>query len=105
MKAALKGRLRGMISQNHMHVKKDDKVIILTGKDKGKTGAVVKSFPKENKVIVAGINMLKKHQKPRKSGEKGQIVEMAMPINVSNVKLVDSKAKKAKATKTKAVKK
>jgi large subunit ribosomal protein L24 len=85
-----------------MHVKKDDKVIILTGKDKGKTGAVVKSFPKENKVVVAGINVLKKHQKPRKSGEKGQIVEMAMPINVSNVKLVDGKAKKAKVTKAKA---
>jgi large subunit ribosomal protein L24 len=85
-----------------MHVKKDDKVIILSGKDKGKTGAVVKSFPKENKVIVSGINMLKKHQKPRKSGEKGQIVEMAMPIHVSNVRKSEGKIKKPKAIKTKA---
>lgn len=69
-----------------MHVKKDDKVIILTGKDKGKTGTIVKSFPKENRVIVSGINVLKVHQKPRKAGEKGQILDKAMPIHVSNVK-------------------
>ena len=69
-----------------MHVKKDDKVIVLTGKDKGKTGTVVKSLPKENKVVVSGVNVLKVHQKPRKGGEKGQIIDKAMPINVSNVK-------------------
>ncbi len=69
-----------------MKIKKDDKVIVLTGKDKGKTGSVVKSMPKEGKVIVSGINLSKKHQRARKSGEKGQIVEKAMPINVSNVK-------------------
>jgi large subunit ribosomal protein L24 len=71
-----------------MHIKKDDKVIVLTGKDKGKTGSVLEAFPKENKVIVSGINMLKKHQKPRKSGEKGQILEKAMPMSASNVKKV-----------------
>lgn len=71
-----------------MHVKKDDKVIVLTGKDKGKTGSVTKAFPKENKVIVSGVNVLKVHQKPRKSGEKGQILDKSMPINVSNVKKV-----------------
>ena len=71
-----------------MHVKKDDKVIVLTGKDKGKTGNVVKSLPKENKVIVSGVNVLKVHQKPRKSGEKGQIIDKTMPIHVSNVKKV-----------------
>ena len=71
-----------------MHVKKDDKVIILTGKDKGKTGSVLKSFPKENKVIVSGVHVLKVHQKPRKAGEKGQIIDKAMPINVSNVRKV-----------------
>ena len=69
-----------------MHVKKDDKVIVLTGKDKGKTGTVVKSFPKENKIIVSGVNISKVHQKPRKSGEKGQIIDKTMPINASNVK-------------------
>ena len=73
-----------------MHVKKDDKVIVLTGKDKGKTGTVVKSFPKENKVIVSGINISKVHQKPRKGGEKGQIIDKAMPIHVSNVRKVKS---------------
>ena len=74
-----------------MHVKKDDKVIVLTGKDKGKTGTIVKSFPKENKVIVSGVNISKVHQKPRKGGEKGQIIEKSMPIHVSNVRKVQSK--------------
>ncbi len=69
-----------------MNVKKDDKVIVLTGKDKGKTGSVIKSMPKEGKVIVSGVNLSKKHQRARRSGEKGQIVEKAMPISASNVK-------------------
>jgi large subunit ribosomal protein L24 len=71
-----------------MHVKKDDKVIVLTGKDKGKTGSVVKSMPKVGKVVVSGINLSKKHQRARKSGEKGQILDKAMPISASNVKKV-----------------
>lgn len=69
-----------------MHIKKDDKVIVLTGKDKGKSGTVTKAFPKESKVIVSGINVLKVHQKPRKGGEKGQIIDKTMPIHVSNLK-------------------
>ncbi len=69
-----------------MHIKKDDKVIVLTGKDKGKTGTVIKSMPKEGRVIVSGVNVLKVHQKPRRSGEKGQIIDKTMPINASNVK-------------------
>ncbi len=69
-----------------MHVKKDDKVIVLTGKDKGKTGTVVKAFPKINKVIVSGVNILKTHQKPRRGGEKGQIIDKTMPIHASNVR-------------------
>ncbi|MFZ2621180.1 MAG: 50S ribosomal protein L24 [Minisyncoccia bacterium] len=76
-----------------MKIKKDDKVIVLTGKDKGKTGVVSKAFPKENRVIVSGINVLKVHQKPRRSGEKGQIIDKAMPIHVSNVKLSEKKTK------------
>jgi len=72
--------------KKYMHIKKDDKVIVLTGKDKGKSGTITKAFPKENKVIVSGINILKTHQKPRRSGEKGQIVDKTMPINASNVK-------------------
>ncbi len=69
-----------------MHVKKDDKVIVLTGKDKGKTGTVLKSMPKEGRIVVSGVNVLKVHQKPRKAGEKGQIVDKTMPIQASNVK-------------------
>lgn len=76
-----------------MHIKKDDKVIVLTGKDKGKSGTVTKAFPKEGKVIVSGVNVLKVHQKPRKAGEKGQIVDKNMPIDASNLKLADKKAK------------
>jgi large subunit ribosomal protein L24 len=79
-----------------MHIKKDDKVIVLTGKDKGKTGSVTKAFPKENKVIVSGVNVLKVHQKARKSGEKGQIIDKTMPINASNVRKVDAKKSAAK---------
>ena len=71
-----------------MFIKKGDKVIVLTGKDKGKTGTVSRALPKENKIIISGINVLKVHQKPRKSGEKGQIIDKAMPIHVSNVKKI-----------------
>lgn len=71
-----------------MKIKKDDKVIVLTGKDKGKTGTVTLAIPKENKVVVSGVNVLKVHQKARKSGEKGQIIDKTMPIHVSNVKKV-----------------
>ena len=80
-----------------MHVKKDDKVIVLTGKDKSKTGLVIKALPKENKVIVSGVNVLKVHKKPRKSGEKGQIIDKTMPIHVSNVRKTEGvKSKKLK---------
>lgn len=73
-----------------MKLKKDDNIIVIAGKDKGKTGKIVKSIPKENMVVVAGINLRKKHQKARKGGQKGQVIEKAMPINASNVMIVDS---------------
>ena len=72
-----------------MKIKKGDNVKVITGKDKGKSGKVVRALVKENKVIIDGLNMMKKHQRPRKSGEKGSMVNVAMPINVSNVKKVD----------------
>ncbi|MDR3519680.1 MAG: 50S ribosomal protein L24 [Candidatus Pacebacteria bacterium] len=72
-----------------MKIKKGDNVKVITGKDKGKSGKVVRALVKENKVIIDGLNMMKKHQRPRKSGEKGTMVSVAMPINVSNVKKVD----------------
>ncbi len=77
-----------------MKIRKEDKVIVIAGKDKGKTGAVVKAIPQENKVVVEGINLAKKHIKAH-GKQKGQIIEKAMPIDVSNVALIDPKTKKA----------
>ena len=70
-----------------MKLKKGDNVIIITGKDKGKKGKIVRSMPKKGKVIIEGLNMVKRHQRARKSNEKGSMVDMAMPIHASNVKL------------------
>jgi large subunit ribosomal protein L24 len=72
-----------------MKIKKGDNVKLITGKDKGKSGKIVRVLVKENKVIVEGLNMMKKHQRPRKSGEKGSMVNMSMPVNASNVKKID----------------
>ena len=67
----------------------------MSGKDKGKTGTVSKAMPKENRVLVEGVNMKKKHQKPRGRGaRRGQILEKALPLHVSNVMLVDPKTGK-----------
>jgi large subunit ribosomal protein L24 len=77
-----------------MHIKKNDIVKILTGKDKGKTGKVLKAFPKENKVLVEGVNIYKKHERARKEGQKGQVVERAVPIQASNVVNVENLKKK-----------
>lgn len=78
-----------------MRIKKGDTVLIISGKDKGKKGKVLKSLPKDGRILVEGINLRKKHQKPRKAGEKGQIVEMPIPVSVSNVKIVCPKCGKA----------
>lgn len=72
-----------------MKIKKGDNVKIITGKDKGKSGKIVRVLVKENKVIIDGLNMMKKHQRPRKSGEKGSMINIAMPLDASNVKKVD----------------
>ncbi len=74
-----------------MKLKKGDNVIIISGKDKGKKGKISTVLPKENKVIIEGLNLTKKHQRPRKSGEKGSVVDVAMPMNASNVMIVDPK--------------
>lgn len=80
-----------------MHVKKGDEVVILSGKDKGKKGTIVKSLPKNNKVIVEGLNQVKKHMKPKRNGEKGTTVSISLPLDVSNVALAAGK-KVAKPT-------
>ncbi len=72
-----------------MKVKKGDKVKILVGKDKGKTGVIEKVFPKSNKVVVEGINLVKRHLRPKKEGESGTIVEVSAPVDASNVKKID----------------
>jgi large subunit ribosomal protein L24 len=69
-----------------MKIKKGDNVIIIAGSNKGKKGKVLKSLPREDKVVIEGVNMRKKAYKPTKKGEQGQIVNMAMPVHVSNVK-------------------
>ena len=78
-----------------MKIRKGDNIIVLTGADKGKTGVVAKAFPALNKVLVQGVCVRKVHERARKSGSKGQIVEKSMPINVSNVEIVDPETKKA----------
>lgn len=77
-----------------MKIRKGDQVLIISGKDRGKKGKVLQTFPKESRVLVEGTNLRKKHKKPRKQGEKGQIIEMPSPIFSSNVKLICSKCRK-----------
>jgi large subunit ribosomal protein L24 len=71
-----------------MKIKKGDKVQVITGKDKGKKAPVIKAFPKLDKILVEGVNIKKIHKKPRKEGQKGQVIEQAAPIHVSNVKKI-----------------
>jgi len=80
-----------------MKIKKGDNIIVLAGKDKGKKGKVVKAIHRDDRVVVEGINMRKKHQKARRSGQKGQIIEFPASLHVSNVKLTDTAKKKTTA--------
>jgi len=77
-----------------MKIRKGDQVLIIKGKDRGKKGKVLRGFPRELKVLVEGVNIKKKHQRPRREGEKGQVVEIPAPIPVANVKLICPKCKK-----------
>lgn len=76
-----------------MHIKKDDTVVVISGKDKGKQGKVLQAFPKTNRVIVEGVNMVTKHQKPNAKVQQGGRIHQEAPIHVSNVLLYDAKAK------------
>ena len=87
-----------------MHVKKGDKVIVITGKEKGKTSTVLRVIRDENKVVLEGLNMAKKSTRPRKAGEKGGIVSIPLPIDASNVKLADKAKKEVKEKKAPAKK-
>jgi large subunit ribosomal protein L24 len=67
----------------NLHIKKGDTIVILSGDDRGKTAKVLKAFPKEGKIVAEGINTVKKHERPKKQGTKGQIVERPMPFHAS----------------------
>ena len=78
-----------------MNIRKDDKVVVISGKDKGKEGKVLIANPKAGKLIVEGVNVATKHQKPRKQGEEGGIIKVETPIYASKVQLVCPKCGKA----------
>ena len=80
---------------SNMHVKTGDKVVVLAGKDKGKTGAVIDSFPKEKRVSVKGINIVVKHKKPRSAQDKGGITKLEGKIDASNVQVICPSCNKA----------
>ena len=75
-----------------MHVKKGDKVMVITGKDKGKTGVILAAFPKKDRVLVEGVNIVKKHVKPNQLNPQGGIVSQEATMHVSNVMLMDPKS-------------
>jgi large subunit ribosomal protein L24 len=77
-----------------MKLKKGDKIIVTAGKDRGKEGAVEKLWLKEDKVTVNGVNMGKRHSKPRGQGQKGSIVDFVRPLHISKVALVCPRCKK-----------
>ena len=77
-----------------MKIKKNDNVIVIAGKDRGKTGKIMRALPRTNQVIITGVNTHKIHKRPNKSNQKGQIIDQAFPINVSNVMIIDPKTNK-----------
>ena len=77
-----------------MNIRTDDKVIVLSGKDKGKEGKVLRADPKNNKVVVEGVNVATKHQAPRKQGQEGGIIKVETPIYACKVMLVCPKCGK-----------
>ena len=76
-----------------MNFKVGDEVVVITGSDKGKTGKIIKTLRDENRVVVEGVNIVKKHQRPT-GQETGGILEVEAPINASNVMIIDPKTKK-----------
>ncbi len=88
---------------NTLHIKTGDTVRVLSGNEKGKTGKVVESFPRLGLVLVEGIGMHTKHQKPRREGQKGQIIQKHLPIRASKVVSVEAAKKEKKAAAPKKV--
>ncbi len=75
-----------------MKIKKGDSVIVIAGKDKGKSGKVLRALPKRSLVIIEGVNVRKRHQKATRANQKGQVVDKTLPVHVSNVMLQDPKS-------------
>lgn len=84
-----------------MKIKKGDHIVIISGKYRGKKGKVIRVLPKKDKAVVEGANLIKKHVRSKKSGEKGQTVEMPSPLHISNLKLICSECGKATRVKFK----
>ncbi len=76
------------MQQGKNYLKVNDQVEVITGKDKGRVGKIIKIYPKSDRALVERINMIKRHTKARAAGQEGQIVEKEAPIHVSNLKLV-----------------
>ncbi len=74
-----------------MHVKKGDKVVVISGKDKGKQGVILEAYPKKNRVLVEGVNIVKKHSKPSQVNPQGGIISQEAAVHVSNVMPIDPK--------------
>jgi len=70
-------------------IKRGDRVVVITGKDRGKRGTVRHVFPKKRRLVVEGVNIIKKHQRARQQGQQSQIVEREAPLDISNVMLID----------------
>jgi len=84
-------RHQGNVERVHVHVQKGDKVVVLRGDDKGKQGTVLRVFRKTNRVLVSGVNIVKKHRRARTAEEQGGILEIEAPVAASNVSLLDPK--------------
>ena len=81
-----------------MHIKKGDIVIVLSGKDRGKKGKVLRALPDRGRVVVEGVNVLKRHKRAHRANQKGEILSIAMPFHASNVALIDPKSGKQTRT-------
>ncbi|HLO47682.1 MAG TPA: 50S ribosomal protein L24 [Kamptonema sp.] len=89
------GKTTDKVERYRMHVKKGDTVQVITGKDKGKVGEILKAYPQTSKVVVQGVNVKTKHVKPQQEGESGKITTFEGPIHSSNVMLYSTKEKVA----------
>ncbi len=86
------------VKTTKLHIRKDDPVVVLAGKDKGKRGKVLRVFPRERTIIVEGVNFVKRHSRPTQSNPKGGILEKESPINVAKVGLYCAKCNRPRRT-------